>query len=554
MVAAIYSRKSRSTEKGESVENQIKFCKEYGERLGIKEFIIYQDEGFSGSNINRPQFKKLIKDAKGKKFTHLICYRLDRISRNVLDFSQTIEELKMHDIEFISIREQFDTSTPMGRAMMNIAAVFAQLERETIAERIRDNMLELAKTGRWLGGTTPLGFKSEQVDYCDNNGKSKKMFKLVPIEQELETVKLVYELFLEKKTFSATAAYLCKNCFKGKNGGEFSKQTVKQIITNPVYCVADESSFRYFKELGATVDGKPSFNGFMVYNKRSEGKKDNPISDWIFSVGEHPGIINSSDWIKCQSLNSINAKQPARLGTGNKFLLASMVTCGCCGSGMASWSRNNPKTGKLERYYRCNLKNRAANRCENKMLNAYWGEDLLIKNIKDIDIKTLIKNYDETQNEIREADALYKQGEAIKEQIDKNSKTVQGLIRKMALLDDDPNIISMFKEELEILNNETKDLKSQLETIEFSISSNMGALKEKQISIDELVSRLNNFKQFIDCVEGVEKKRELILSVVESIVWYGDSEKLEVNLIGSGKPVPRGAVLARNLCYGNNSR
>ena len=92
--------------------------------------------------------------AKKRQFKAIIVYRLDRISRNVSDFSGLIEELARLDISFISIKEQFDTSTPMGRAMMYIASVFSQLERETIAERIRDNMHELAKTGRWLGGTT----------------------------------------------------------------------------------------------------------------------------------------------------------------------------------------------------------------------------------------------------------------------------------------------------------------------------------------------------------------------------------------------------------------
>lgn len=103
-----------------------------------------------------------MQDAKANKFDYLVCYRLDRISRNVSDFSTLIEKLNKLDISFISIKEQFDTSTPMGRAMMFISSVFAQLERETIAERIKDNMYELARTGRWLGGKTPHGFSSKK--------------------------------------------------------------------------------------------------------------------------------------------------------------------------------------------------------------------------------------------------------------------------------------------------------------------------------------------------------------------------------------------------------
>ena len=165
MIAAIYSRKSKYSTAGDSIDNQIQLCKEYAQNQlkdkNITDFIIYEDEGFTGGNINRPEYKKMMLDAKNKKFDILICYRLDRVSRSVSDFSSTLDNLQKNDIDFVSIREQFDTSSPMGRAMIYIASVFAQLERETIAERIRDNMYELAKTGRWLGGTPPYGFISE---------------------------------------------------------------------------------------------------------------------------------------------------------------------------------------------------------------------------------------------------------------------------------------------------------------------------------------------------------------------------------------------------------
>ena len=105
----------------------------------------------------------MMKDSQKIAFAAIVLYRLDRISRNIGDFAKLIEDLGDRHIDFISIREQFDTSSPMGRAMMYIASVFSQLERETIAERIRDNMHELSKTGRWLGGTTPTGYASESL-------------------------------------------------------------------------------------------------------------------------------------------------------------------------------------------------------------------------------------------------------------------------------------------------------------------------------------------------------------------------------------------------------
>ena len=138
---AIYSRKSRYTGKGESIGNQIDLCREYirthyGD-AAAEHAVVFEDEGFSGGNLNRPDFKKMMTAAKERKIRAIVVYRLDRISRNISDFSSLIEELGRLGIDFVSIRESFDTSSPMGRAMMYIASVFSQLERETIAERIR---------------------------------------------------------------------------------------------------------------------------------------------------------------------------------------------------------------------------------------------------------------------------------------------------------------------------------------------------------------------------------------------------------------------------------
>ncbi|MCD7868891.1 MAG: recombinase family protein [Clostridiales bacterium] len=125
---AIYSRKSRFTEKGESIGNQAELCREYIQihygTEALEHVVVYEDEGFSGGNLNRPDYRKMMAAAKKRKFKAIVVYRLDRISRNIGDFAGLIEELARLDIAFISIKEQFDTSTPMGRAMMYIASVF----------------------------------------------------------------------------------------------------------------------------------------------------------------------------------------------------------------------------------------------------------------------------------------------------------------------------------------------------------------------------------------------------------------------------------------------
>lgn len=246
---AIYSRKSKFTGKGESIGNQIELCKEYIQthytEIPQDHILVYEDEGFSGGNLNRPDFKKMMEAARQRKFKAIIVYRLDRISRNISDFSSLIEELSRLDIAFISIREQFDTGTPMGRAMMYIASVFSQLERETIAERIRDNMHELAKTGRWLGGTTPTGYASESVQKVTIDGKAKKACKLKLIPEESEIVRLIYSLYIEHDSLTSVEAELIKRGLKTKNNKLFTRFSIKSILQNPVYMIADVNAYNF---------------------------------------------------------------------------------------------------------------------------------------------------------------------------------------------------------------------------------------------------------------------------------------------------------------------
>lgn len=219
---AIYSRKSRYTGKGESIGNQIDLCREYihthyGD-AAAEHAVVFEDEGFSGGNLNRPDFKKMMTAAKDRKFKAIVVYRLDRISRNISDFSSLIEELGRLGIDFVSIRESFDTSSPMGRAMMYIASVFSQLERETIAERIRDNMHELAKTGRWLGGTTPTGYASESVKSITVDGKTKKACKLKLLPDEAEIIYKIFDLYEQYDSLTMTETELLRQGIKTKTG------------------------------------------------------------------------------------------------------------------------------------------------------------------------------------------------------------------------------------------------------------------------------------------------------------------------------------------------
>ena len=340
-VIAIYSRKSRFTGKGESISNQVDLCRSYIRTTFGAPYadsaMVFEDEGFSGGNLHRPDFKRMLTAAKAHQFKAVVVYRLDRISRNIGDFSHLIETLGYLNIDFISIREQFDTSSPMGRAMMYIASVFSQLERETIAERIRDNMHELAKTGRWLGGVTPTGYTSEQSESIAVDGKRKKSCHLKLIPAQAETVRKIFDFYTETDSLTKTEAELLRQQVKTKTGHNFTRFSIKSILQNPVYLIADADAYTYFQgekaEVFSSIDAFDGLHGILAYNRTDQEKGratiNLPPSEWIISVGQHPGIIPSKQWIRVQHSLARNQSKSYRKPRTNTALLTGLLWCSC---------------------------------------------------------------------------------------------------------------------------------------------------------------------------------------------------------------------------------
>lgn len=250
----------------------------------------------------------MMRAAEAGRFRMLIVYRLDRISRSIGDFTALIERLAQLNVAFVSIREQFDTSTPMGRAMMYIASVFSQLERETIAERIRDNLRELAKTGRWLGGITPTGFASEAVQAVTVDGRTKRACRLRLLPEEAETVKAMYSLFARLGSLTAVVKGLQERGITTKNGNAFTRHAVRDILHNPVYARADADMLAWLRaagtELSAAQEEFDGRHGVLAYHRTDQSRGRTavalPPEAWIVAVGQHPGLIPGSQWAAVQ--------------------------------------------------------------------------------------------------------------------------------------------------------------------------------------------------------------------------------------------------------------
>lgn len=538
MKIAIYSRKSKFTGKGESTQNQIELCKEYAKNNfnNIEKFIVYEDEGFSGGNVDRPEYQNMIKHAEQGKFEVLMCYRLDRISRNISDFSDTIATLQNKDIAFISLREQFDTSTPMGRAMMYIASVFAQLERETIAERIRDNMIQLAKSGRWLGGITPTGFKSESFEITDKNGNQRKIHRLSPIQNELETIKIIYDKFLELKSLTKVETYCIQNNIKTRNNIDFTRFALRSILSNPVYATADKSLYNYFCENGfeiyADENDFTGQNGIMAYNKTLQKKNTTnrmrDYSEWIISIGVHEGTISSEKWINTQKIISKNKSKTFRKVKNPQSLLSGLLRCGNCNSFMRPKAGRISKNGTQIFYYMCELKEKSKRmKCNIKNINGNKLDKLVLEEIKklsennatlDIKISTDKINIETNNNNIETEITI------LEKNIKNNERAITNLVDTLSQCQNS-TAKKYIINQIETLDQKTTTLKDKI----FNLREHTKYNQLKSNSLNIIDSILTTFPKMIDSLD-VYSKRNLLRTLVEKITW--DGENIDLVMFG----------------------
>lgn len=532
LIAAIYSRKSKFTGKGESIENQIQLCTNHAKSLGIDEFLIYEDEGFSGGTTDRPQFQKMLRDAKSNKFSFLICYRLDRISRNIADFSTLINELQALKIDFISIREQFDTSTPMGRAMMYIASVFAQLERETIAERIRDNMLELAKSGRWLGGQTPLGFKSEKISYFDSEFKERSMYKLTPINDELKVVKLIYNKYLELKSLRKVTQYLLENNIRTKLGSDWNVRSVSDLLSNPTYVKADINVFNHLNKKEIPTTGTPdSIHGILTYNKKKGTTQYREMDEWIATIAKHEGIIDAAIWLEIQETLKENKAKAPQLGRTHNALLTGILRCGKCGANMTVVHGDRNKNGNKIYYYTCAMKtNSKGTRCDNGNVRVSGIEGVIINKLKEVtkDDDILLEELKTIKDEVSSTNGTCGV-EAINKSITHIENSISNLIKQLAE-NQNSSASKYIIAEIEKRESELTDLKSKL--------NNINEEKQKKcdinVDLDLIIENLKEFNKTIDFVD-IDYKKYLIKSLVDKITWDSSTGLVDIKLWGGAK-------------------
>ena len=532
--AAIYSRKSKFTGKGESIESQIDMCRTYLKlhfpEIKDEDILVYEDEGYSGGNTNRPRFQKMLKECRSNNISRIICYKLDRISRSVGDFIKLTEELEKLHIEFVSINDNYETHTSTGRAMLAMTMVFAQLERETIAERIRDNMLFLAKDGRWLGGNTPTGYRSkETIGSIKLDGKTRKARMLEIVDEEANIVKLIFSKFLEYKSLTKVETYMIQHDILTKKSIPFSRFAIKNILKNPVYMIADEQAWTYFTSADIEIYSEhkqfDGIHGMMVYNKTSQrtGKSNtlNNINDWIIAVGKHKGLIKGYDWVEVQKLLEQNKSKSYRKPKSNVALLSGLLFCGNCGSFMRpKLTQRRNKDGELIYDYLCELKEKSkCQKCDIKRPNGNELDKLVCLEVKRLaeESSDFMKNLRKGLRSFDYNDESYQ--EKLKE-LRKSKAKYDAQIKKLmqSLLETDGTAAHDY------IIDKINETDSRIQSIDKQIQEYI-ELANSHSSSDEnfeiLADMMSKTADIIDSM-AVEEKRTALRNIIHKVIWDGD--------------------------------
>lgn len=341
---AIYTRKSTTMgleQEFNSLDAQRESCLAYIQRQPGWKLVDerYDDGGFTGANIDRPAFTRLLADVDAGKVDVIVVYKVDRLSRSLLDFVKVMERLGAAGASFVSVTQNFSTADAMGRLTMNMLMSFAEFEREMISERTRDKIAASRRKGKWTGGQVPFGYSVENK-------------KLLVNELEARVVREAFELFLMHRQQAMVARLLNERKLlpRGTTRSRtlaWSKERIGRVLKSPIYA------------------------GFMMYGEE-------------LYAGEHPAIIDESTYRAAQAILAGTSREVRWTGTNPDYVLRSLVRCGRCGEMMCPGSTTKPSTGKTYRFYRCSKREKyGKDQCAARPLPAPALEEFVVARISD---------------------------------------------------------------------------------------------------------------------------------------------------------------------------
>lgn len=401
-ITAIYARQSADRIDSISIDTQIDFCIR---RLNPDEsYQVFFDKGYTGANTKRPQFQKMLELCKKGEIQKIITYKLDRISRSLLDFVLLLSQLEKQNTELISCTESFSSKSEMGVLIMKLLIMFAEMERKNIKMRVRDNYYARGEKGFYLGGYPPFGYEKCEVVI---DGKKTCGYKI--INSEMEIIKEIYDSICNKK-ISATA--VCRNLnLRGvltKRGSKWTATTLTRLIKNPFYVKADIKMYEYLLKNGGKITSDyekfNGTNGVIYYGKSKKSGRFENFHDGVITIGNHKGIISSSEWIKARDILS-KSSSLSKCKSEISFLTG-LIYCKNCNS------RLTMTTSKGYTYFYCRQKKTCGCNTQLKFIRSDFLEKISTQLIKErlmwLSEKYTKKDSDTLENKIRSELAVKK--------------------------------------------------------------------------------------------------------------------------------------------------
>lgn len=498
----IYARQSLDKKDSLSISSQIDFCKR--EIIDNEDYKVYTDKGYSGGNMNRPAFEKLLDDVQNNKVTKVIVYKLDRISRSLLDFAKIIGIFQKYNVEFISSTEKFDTSTPMGRAMLGIIMVFAELERDTIKKRIKDNYYARGKKGFFMGGPPPFGF-----DKVTTRVDGIKTSTFIPNEIQYDKVKKIYDLYANtQSSLGEISNYLNENNVITPKGGPWDSCKISRILRNPVYVKADADVYIYYKNKGCIIsndinDFVNDFACFLYGKRESNERKYTNVKDHVLSLALHEGVVASSVFLKCQYKLDDN-KQIKNTGKGKYSWLSGLTKCGYCKYTMTVVNVDN--TYGAYKYFMC--RGRTNYKCCDGHKKVQYVDS--VEKIVQNEIFEKVKSINNISVEVEQAENA--DGNRLKIKIFEIDTQIDNLVNSLAK--SNTILTDYINKKIVAFDSEKKDLVKQLKECTEKVQTDQ--------KLDSIFKCIDNWKE-----STLDQKKTVAKCLIQKILIKDD--EVEIN-------------------------
>lgn len=451
----------------------------------------YDDGGFTGGNIERPALKRLLRDVEDDKVDCIVVYKVDRLSRSLLDFARIMGILETNNVKFASVTQQFNTTHSMGRLTLNILLSFAQFEREIIAERTRDKMSAARKKGRWVGGSPVLGY---DVDPAGG--------RILVNETEAEQVREIFSCYLEHQGLVRTAQELNRRGYttkcwtskrKKEHGGRpFNKTNLFKLLTNIIYI------------------GKVNYKG-DIYE------------------GQHQALVSEDIWNRVQTALKQNGTDGgARVRNKYGALLKGLLVCESCNAAMihAYTSRGN----RRYRYYVCSHAQKFGwDTCPARSIPAHDIERFVVEQVRHIGTddalvaETVAKAREENEGRLR---GLQREQDTLRRELHGLSEQERELVKSMAVVGEmsgaETRKLAEVQERIEHIRRRSTELREEVV-----------AVSGELVSEREMAAALSLFSPVWDQLTPREQCRVMNL-VVERVGYDGDAGSVALTFRPNG--------------------